>query len=281
MWIAWCSPDTDAWCGSWSFRCHVVAGRWRGGRGRLGAAASPGRGWGTGRCSRAAGCAQCQKCSSLMQAWKKRRIERQNMWTMTYLGTKVGFLWGLSVPDLEDLDLRKTRRSRTGSGLGRWHRKSGTVISLKVKLEEDPSVQKNRPPTLCSVPHIRELPGQKGKCQCLWQGNEPTSGEGFSKQTSCWHTTRPKPSWAGLHKLLKWILDKPARLILRFLSRFSSKFIIFVHFSNNISWHKQIECLGTFFTCMSFVELNWWGWSSLEGLFWERGVGLWPTYNSA
>ena len=54
-----------------------------------------------------------------MQAWKKRRIERQNMCTVTDLGTKVGFLWGLSVPDLEDLDLRKTRRSRTGSGLGR------------------------------------------------------------------------------------------------------------------------------------------------------------------
>ena len=160
---------------------------------------------------------------------------------VTDLGTKVGFLWGLSVPDLEDLDLRKTRRSRTGSGLGRWHRKSGTVISLKVKLEEDPSVQKNRPPTLCSVPHILELRGRKGKCQCLWQGNEPTTGGGFSKQTSCWHTTRPKPSWAGLHKLLKWILDKPARLILRLLFRFSSKFIIFVHSLNNISWNKQIE----------------------------------------
>ena len=53
-----------------------------------------------------------------MQAWKKRRIERQNM-CVADLGTKVGFLWGLSVPDLEDLDLRKTRRSRTGSGLGR------------------------------------------------------------------------------------------------------------------------------------------------------------------
>ena len=47
-----------------------------------------------------------------------KRLSRQNM-CVTDLGTKVGFLWGLSVPDLEVLDLRKTRRSRTGSGLGR------------------------------------------------------------------------------------------------------------------------------------------------------------------
>ena len=47
------------------------------------------------------------------------------------LGTRVGFLWGLRVPALEDLDLRKTRRSRIGSGLGRWQRKFGTVISLR------------------------------------------------------------------------------------------------------------------------------------------------------
>ena len=57
------------------------------------------------------------------------------------LGTNVGFLCGPSVPDLDDLDLRKTRRSRIGSGLGRWQRKSGMVISLKaqIKSTKEPS----------------------------------------------------------------------------------------------------------------------------------------------
>ena len=41
----------------------------------------------------------------------------------------------VTVPHLKDLDLRKTRRSRIGSGLGRWLRKSGTVITLSSEIE--------------------------------------------------------------------------------------------------------------------------------------------------
>ena len=80
----------------------------------------------------------------------------------------MGFLCGPSVPDLDDLDLRKTRRSRIGSGLGRWQRKSGMVISLNAQINQQKNnLSKNDTYLVFCSPHPRTSKTDKEASLCV------------------------------------------------------------------------------------------------------------------